>query len=340
MRLYLWIRILVLLAGAWLMGPLLVAGQPVTNAAPITLGWDPSADPGVQGYAVYYGPMTTGNLTRIPTGTNLICRLTNLMVGTTYRIYAVSYSALGVESLPSNEVFYKPTVPAVPVPRLQITRLANGNMRLQYPAPAAGNYAVQFAATPDAPQWQTLTNVALGAAAEIAVTDVTARKVKQRFYRIAHSAQPLVVALSVARQSTGHAKLTALAPPEAYVQIQFTAQLGGSWIPLTQVFADAEGRVAYTDTAAPPTGNRYYRMVVLPTPPLTHMTITRLANGHMKLTGTAPAGAVCRVLYAPQMNSANWPVLATVTANAEGQLEYIDSTASQAGSRFYRFFLP
>jgi hypothetical protein len=340
MRLFLWIRILVLLLGAWLMGPLPVAGQPATNAAPITLGWDPSSDPGVQGYAVYYGPTTSGNLTRIPTGTNLFCRLTNLVVGTTYRIYAVSYSAFGVESLPSNEVLYKPTVPALPVPRLQITQLSNRSMRLQYPAPAAGNYAVQFAATPDAPLWQTLTNVVIGAAAEIAVTDLTARKVSQRFYRIAHSAQPLVVGLSVALQATGHMKLGALTPPEAYVQIQFAAQLGGSWTPLAQVFADAEGRVTYTDTAAPSTGNRYYRMVVLPPPPLTHMTITRLANGHMKLTGTAPAGAVCRVLSASQLNSTNWPVLATVTANAAGELEYVDTTAAQASSRFYRFFLP
>jgi hypothetical protein len=322
------------------MGPQLATGQPVTNAAPVTLGWDPSPDPGVQGYAVYYGPMTTGNLTRIPTGTNLICRLTNLIVGTTYRIYAVSYSALGVESLPSNEVFYKPTVPALPVPRLQITRLSSGNMRLQYPAPAAGNYAVQFAMTPDAPHWQTLTNVALGAATEIAVTDLTARKVKQRFYRIAHSAQPAVVGTQVAREANGAMKLSGLAAPEAYVQVQFTSVLGAAWTPLGNVFADVEGRFAYTDNTASTTGNRFYRFVVLPPPPLTHMTITRFANGHMKLTGTAPAGAVCRVLYAPQLNSANWPVLATVTANTEGQLEYVDTTAPQAGSRFYRFFLP
>jgi hypothetical protein len=340
MRLNLWIQILVLLAGAWLMGPPLAAGQPVTNAAPVTLGWDPSPDPGVQGYAIYYGPMVTGNLTRIPTGTNLICRLTNLIVGTTYRIYAVSYSALGVESLPSNEVFYKPTVPAVPVPRLQITRRSDGNMRLQYPAPAAGNFTVQFAASPDAKQWQTLTNITLGTAAEIVITDSTARKVPQRFYRIAHSAQPAVVGTQVARESNGAMKLSGLVAPEACVQVQFTPALGTPWTPLGNVFADAEGRFAYTDHTASTTGNRFYRFVVLPTPPLTHMTITRLANGHMKLTGTAPAGAVCRVLHAPQVNSANWPVLATVTANSEGQLEYVDTTAPQVGSRFYRFFLP
>jgi hypothetical protein len=340
MRLLLWIRILVLLLGVWLMEPLPVAGQAVTNAAPITLGWDPSSDPGVQGYAVYYGPTTAGNLTRIPTGTNLFCRLTNLVVGTTYRIYAVSYSALGVESLPSNEVLYKPTVPALPVPRLQITQLSNRNMRLQYPAPAAGSYAVQFAATPDAPQWQTLTNVVIGAATEIAVTDLTARKVSQRFYRIAHSAQPLVVGTQVTRESNGAMKLSGLVAPEAYVQVQFTPVLGTPWTPLGNVFADAEGRFAYTDHTASTTGNRFYRFVVLPPPPLAHMTITRLANGHMKLTGTAPAGAVCRVLYASQLNSTNWPVLATITANPEGQLEYVDTTAAQTSSRFYRFFLP
>lgn len=340
MRLLLWIRFLVLLAGIWLLGPQPGAGQSVTNAAPITLGWDASPDPGVQGYAVYFGAMPNGNLIRIPTGTNLTCRLTNLIVGTTYRIYAVSYSSLGVESLPSNEVFYKPTVPALPVPRLQITRLSDGNMRLQYPAPAAGSYAVQFAATPDAALWQTLTNVTAGTAAEIAVTDLTARRVKQRFYRIAHSAQPAVVGMQVARESNGAMKLSGLVAPEAYVQVQFASMLGAPWTPLGNVFADAEGRFTYTDHTASTTGNRFYRFVVLPTPPLTHMTITRLANGHMKLTGTAPAGAVCRVLHAPQLNATNWPVLATVTANAEGQLEYVDPTAPQAGSRFYRFFLP
>jgi hypothetical protein len=340
MRFFSGLQLLFALAAVGLLGTGAADGQTVTKAKPVTLGWEASPDAGVAGYAVYYGPVSSGDLIRIATGLNLTCRLTNLNVGVTYRIFAVSHNALGLESPPSNEVYYTPTTPAVPQARLQVARLPDGNMRLNYPAPASGPYAIQFAPTPDARNWQTLTNVSLGAAGELVFTDATAAKVPQRFYRVAHSAQPVVVGTQVARQPNGAMKLAGLTAPEAYVQIQFTPVLGTAWTPLGNVFADAEGRFAFTDVTASTTGNRFYRMVILPPPPLTHMTITRLANGYMKLTGTAPAGAVCRVLHAPQLNSSNWPVLATVTANAEGKLEYVDATAPQAGSRFYRFFLP
>jgi hypothetical protein len=327
--------VLLLAAVGALVFPL--AAQNGSLAMPVTLGWNASADPAVRGYAVYVGPVATGNFNRFNVGTNLTCRLTNLIVGVTYRVYAVSYNAQGLESAPSNEVLYQPSVAVVPTGRLELARLPDGNMRLNYPAPAAGAYAVQFAATLNAPRWQTLSNVTLTAAGALTLTDASARKVPQRFYRIAHSAQPAVVGTQVTRESSGAINLSGLTAPEAYVQVQFTPVLGTAWTPLGNVVADAAGQFAYTDHTASTTGNRFYRLVLVS--PAT-LTITRLSNGQMKLTGTAPAGAVCQVLHAPQLNATNWPVLGTVTANTAGQWEYVDTTAPQPPSRFYRLQLP
>jgi len=256
------------LAVAALLFILTRAEAAVTNAAPITLAWNAAPDPGVKGYAVYYGLATQSITNRVNVATNLSCRITNLIANLTYRIYAVSYDALGVESLPSNQLLYTPPVPPVtgvtPGPRVLIAAQADGSMRLSYKTTPGRLCGVQFAATPNPVFWQTLTNVASDGLSNVIAVDLNARRVPQRFYRVALSPQPLLSAL----------------------------------------------------------------------------TITRQADGNMLLRGTAPPGASCRVLYATKPNPTSWLTRASIVADAEGQITYLDTTAATASSRFYRMAMP
>jgi hypothetical protein len=241
------------------------AGAP---APPIRLAWNPSTDPAVKGYAIYYGPVSQPSLIRINAGTGLFCTISNLVVGLTYRIYAVSYDAQNVESTPSNELLFTPVAAPNPIPpagaRMQIARQPNGSMRLSSQVSPGTVCGIQFAATPNPVAWQTLTNVTASSIGEVIALDISANLVNQRFYRLALSAQPLLGA----------------------------------------------------------------------------MTITRQADGNMLLRGTAPPGATCQIRYAIKPNPTSWQIRATVTADAEGRITYLDTTARYANSRFYRMVLP
>jgi hypothetical protein len=58
------------------------------------------------------------------------------------------------------------------------------------------------------------------------------------------------------------------------------------------------------------------------------------------LSGKAPPGASCRVQYAATPNPTFWSTLSTVTADANGNVVTLDTTARQATRRFYRMALP
>jgi len=84
-------------------------------AASVTLAWDPSPDPQVVGYRVYYG-VATGNYTNsAPVGMVTTATLTGLVVGTKYYFAATAFDTNGVESIFSNETSYTP-VPSVNQP--------------------------------------------------------------------------------------------------------------------------------------------------------------------------------------------------------------------------------
>lgn len=248
---------------------LLLAGasQAAELAAPVTLRWDAATDANVRGYAVYYGPAEQSAVNRIDVGNNLLCVLSNLYVGVTYRIYAVSYNAVLVESIPSNELLYTPTTPAVTTPpntrRLQITRLTDGSMKLSYAAETNITCAIQFAATPTAAYWQTLTNVAANRTGNIIATDISARRVPQRFYRVALSPQPLVSEITIVPQANGAMRLSWLTPPNATTQVQSASSpTARTWTTRATITSNDEGQASYVDATAAQAGARFYRVVM------------------------------------------------------------------------------
>lgn len=234
-----------------------------TMAKPITLGWNAASDGAVRGYAIYYGRTNLTANTRINAGTNLNCTISDLLVGVTYRIYAVSYDAAGIESLPSNQVTFTPMTPAPIPPRLQIARLADGNMRLTYAAGTNTTCAIQFAATPTAKYWQTLTNVAANQAGNIIATDTTASRVPQRFYRVALTPQPLVSAITIARQPNGTMKLNWMTPPRAICRVQSASSpTATTWTTRATITSNDEGQAMYVDPTAAQASARFYRVAM------------------------------------------------------------------------------
>jgi hypothetical protein len=83
----------------------------LASVSSITLGWDPSADPGVTGYKLYYGPACRSYTNAVQAGAATSAAATDLSGGTTYYFAVTAYDASGRESAYSSEVSY-----AVPEP--------------------------------------------------------------------------------------------------------------------------------------------------------------------------------------------------------------------------------
>lgn len=256
---------------AWLAALIFVLGlnrsnAAVTNAAPVMLSWNAANDSTVKGYALYCTVVAPVSQNRMDVGTNVTATLSNLVVGVTYRIYAVSYNALGVESIPSNELLYTPAAPALPAPqgsRLQIARQGNGSMKLSYKATPGLVCGIQFAATPNPSAWLTLTNVTADSLGNVIAIDGAASLVAQRFYRVALSAQPLVSAITQTRLSNGYMRLDWAAPPFSSCRVTYAPTLTSTiWPTLATVVADAEGRASVIDPAAAVVSSRFYRIVI------------------------------------------------------------------------------
>lgn len=86
---------------------------PVWAERMVTLGWDPSSSPNITGYNVYYGPVSSGPIQVVSVGNATSAKISGLIEGVTYSFTVTATDATGLESLPSNQVFY--TVPGMAV---------------------------------------------------------------------------------------------------------------------------------------------------------------------------------------------------------------------------------
>ena len=213
-------------------------------ADPVKLGWSPASDASVKGYIIYYGATNQPTTNRIVAGTNLTVTINNLQANVTYKVYATSYNGAGVESPPSNQVLLTPKA----LPRLNLSRQANGSMKLDYNLTPGTVCAVQFSADMKPGSWRTLTNVTADLVGGIIAMDSTAAWVMQRFYRVVHSPQPLFSPISVVKSANSNVLLLSFtAPPGAGCHIQYVPQMNSSaWQTLAHVTADAEGNVTHT----------------------------------------------------------------------------------------------
>jgi len=83
------------------------------SAAQVKVTWDPINDASVTGFVVRYGPASTNKLQSLNVGnTNLV----SVTVQDNSQIYmdVVSYNAIGILSLPSNEINFSTIPPKAP----------------------------------------------------------------------------------------------------------------------------------------------------------------------------------------------------------------------------------
>jgi hypothetical protein len=76
------------------------------SAVDVKLAWDPSPEPMVTGYRLYYGTSSGNYMNYIDAGNRTDCTVTGLDAGTTYYFAATAYTGTGYESIFSNETLY------------------------------------------------------------------------------------------------------------------------------------------------------------------------------------------------------------------------------------------
>jgi hypothetical protein len=83
------------------------------NATEIRLTWAPNVEPDVAGYRIHYGEMPGALDQRADAGKATWVRIENLVAGKMYCFQATCYNGSGIESDPSDSIFY--LVPSPPV---------------------------------------------------------------------------------------------------------------------------------------------------------------------------------------------------------------------------------
>src|SRR5262245_58719956 len=81
-------------------------------AQSVTLQWNPSTDPSVTGYNIYYGAASRTYTNKIDVGNTTNATISGLVEGVTYYFAATAYNILGAESDYSAEVSYTVPLPA------------------------------------------------------------------------------------------------------------------------------------------------------------------------------------------------------------------------------------
>lgn len=150
-----------------------------TLAYPCTIAWSASTDPDVRGYAVYYGLAGSAVTNRFDAGTNDSATFFNLKASSGYFFYAVSYNAAGIESRPTEMLYYAP--PALS--RLQINLLKNGAVSVQFRAATNAACHLEYTSILAAHQWEWLDSSTADANGDVTITDAQAILSPGRLYR-------------------------------------------------------------------------------------------------------------------------------------------------------------
>jgi hypothetical protein len=149
------------------------------RSCPVTLAWDASPDFNVTGYALYYGLENSTVTNRVDVGPVQSVTLTNLQAFSNYFFYAVSYNVVGMESVPSGALFYRP--PALT--KLRISKHPNGSTVLRFRSGAGSLCRVEYASTPQITGWQTLATIRADAGGNVVIRDSSVGPQTTRFYR-------------------------------------------------------------------------------------------------------------------------------------------------------------
>ncbi len=146
--------------------------------ANVKLSWNPSPDPIVAGFNLYYGGASGVYTNKTSVGAATSLTVPNLVIGATYYFAATTYSVAGAESALSGEVAY--TVPA-PASGLLLGITPAKQFVLTLTGPVGHTYDIQ--ATQDFITWTVIGTVTAGANGSVTFTDTNAAGFSKRFYR-------------------------------------------------------------------------------------------------------------------------------------------------------------
>ncbi|MDB6136881.1 MAG: Fibronectin type domain protein [Verrucomicrobiales bacterium] len=91
-------------------------------AVDVTLEWNPNPEPDIVGYRIYYISLPGSSLQQIETGNQTRAVLSGLPAGKSWLALAVAQNAFGLESAPSNLLFFDSgSVPEVPAAEVQLS---------------------------------------------------------------------------------------------------------------------------------------------------------------------------------------------------------------------------
>lgn len=142
-----------------------------------SIQWDASASPGTVGYTIYYGAVGSLATNQLDVGLTLSATINDLMAGTPYFFYVVSYDSLGDESPPSNLMLY--TTPAISP--LQM-RQFGGMIMLEFRVSPGAACHVEYTTNLDSPTWTLLATGVGNATGLVQMTDTIGGS-GNKFYR-------------------------------------------------------------------------------------------------------------------------------------------------------------
>jgi hypothetical protein len=150
------------------------------RACPCTLAWNNSPDATVAGYAIYYGIIGSATTNRLDVGMTNVVTLKNLLSSLHYFFYVAAYNRQGIEGRPSDVMPYTPKI----LSSVQFARLADGTANLRFRAPTGAVCHVEYTATLQPVQWQTLAGTTADANGNVTLTDPLSGRPPSRYYRV------------------------------------------------------------------------------------------------------------------------------------------------------------
>jgi hypothetical protein len=146
------------------------------------------------------------------------------------------------------------------------------------------------------------------------------------------------VQLAIQLNANGTVTISFTGEPGAQYAIQAVNSLNSAtWSTLATQTADGAGHVVYTDQAAISFASRFYRTAKqAAVAPPGNASVQSNPNGTVTISFSGTPGAQYLVQAADMIAGSTWTTIATLVADATGQVSYTDSNPGNTSSRFYR----
>jgi hypothetical protein len=296
------------------LGPGLVETLP---AAQVSLAWDPSVEPDIAGYKVYFGRVSRSQTESVGVGNTTAYTVMGLLEGTTYYFAATAYDPYGRESVFSNEVSTTTPICAYATsPTSQSFTAAVGSGTVTVTATAGCSWTAS-----EAVSWITITSgnsgtgsgtVGYSVMANTGAARSATMTIAGRTLTISQAAAPCSYATSPTSQSFTKAAGSGTVTVTATAGCSWTASEAVSWITITSGNSGTgSGTVGYSvmantgaaRSATMTIAGRTLTISQAAAPPLTVFTITawRGAGGTISPSGavSVQSGASCAFTVNP-----------------------------------------